>query len=376
MGAILILHLATFFFFLAYGLTVPTLPVYLKALGLDPGWIGWAVALMPLAGLLLRPWGGWVTDARGRKLPALVGLFLSALAGLFYLGPLPLVLAGRFLQGAGMALFAPSTLAMTSDLAPPDAVGRVMGTRNLLLGLGVMLGSALGGLLLDHGGPGLVFLLVTAVQLPWAWPLLKLPETLAERVVRRWWQGFFEAARIRAVLAATWANAGFAAAFSALQAFYPIFLVHRGFSASVVGAFFGYYSFVSVLARLPSGVLVDRMEARRVAAIGFILATLGFFLLWRWPLPWPAFVAGTLIGAGAGTYLPANIVVVTRAAPAALRGSAFSLFTASWDLGGLLGPPLAGLLLGAFGDAALFPFTAALALFTTLTFPLIAGKTR
>ena len=58
MGAILVLHLATFFFFLAYGLTVPTLPVYLKALGLDPGWIGWAVALMPLAGLLLRPWGG------------------------------------------------------------------------------------------------------------------------------------------------------------------------------------------------------------------------------------------------------------------------------------------------------------------------------
>jgi MFS family permease len=194
-------------------------------------------------------------------------------------------------------------------------------------------------------------------------------------VVRRWWQGFLEAARIRAVLAATWANAGFAAAFAALQAFYPIFLVHRGLSASLVGAFFGYYSFVSVLARLPSGVLVDRMEARRVATIGFSLATLGFFLLWRWPLPWPAFFAGTLIGLGAGTYLPANIVVVTRAAPAALRGSAFSLFTASWDLGGLLGPPLAGLLVARAGEAAVFGLDAGIALLTTLVYlALLLGR--
>ncbi len=374
MGPIARLHLATFFFFLAYGLTVPVLPLYLKALGLAPEWIGWAVALMPLAGLLLRPWGGWAADAWSRKGPALLGLLASTLAGLFYLGPLLAVLAGRFLQGVGMALFAPSTLAQTSDLAPADAVGRVMGTRNLLIGLGVMLGTALGGALLDLVGPRGVFLLLALVQAPWIPWLNGLPETLEARQAGRWWQGFAEALKIAGVRAATWANTGFAAVFSVLQAFYPLFLVHHGLPASWVGAFFGYYSLVSVLARLPAGILVDRKNPYRVALWGFTLANLGLLLLWRWPLPLPAFVGGTLMGLGAGVYLPANIVAVTKATPSRLRGSAFSLFTASWDAGGLVGPPLAGLLVGQAGEGAIFPLTVAGALLTTLVYLRIARR--
>jgi len=371
---ILRLHLATFFFFLAYGLTVPVLPLHLKRLGLAPEWIGWAVALMPLAGLLLRPWGGWAADAWSRKGPALLGLSASTLSGVFYLGPLPLVLAGRFLQGVGMALFAPSTLAQTSDLAPKDAVGRVMGTRNLLIGLGVMLGTAAGGALLDLAGPRGVFLLLVLVQAPWIPLLLGLPETLERPQAGRWWQGFAAALGIAGVRAATWANTGFAAVFSVLQAFYPLFLVHHGLPASWVGAFFGYYSLVSVLARLPAGILVDRKNPYRVALFGFLAATAGIFLLWLWPLPLPAFFGGTLMGLGAGVYLPANIVAVTKATPPQLRGSAFSLFTASWDAGGLLGPPVAGLLVGRLGEGAIFPLAFAGAVLTTLVYLRIARR--
>ncbi len=368
MRPVLALHLITFFFFLAYGLTIPVLPLYLKALGLKSQAIGAAVALMPLAGLFLRPWGGHAADAWSRKKPAAIGLLLGSLAGFFYLGPLPLVLAGRLLQGAGMALFAPSTLAHTSDLAPRDALGRIMGTRNLLIGLGVMLGTALGGFLVDRAGPPAVFWLIALVQVPWAPLLWRLPEDLAAPAAGRWWEGFLRALGLAGVRAATVANTGFATVFSTLQAFYPIFLVHRGYPASWVGGFFAYYSLVSVLARLPAGVLVDRFDSAKVAVYGFFAATLGFFLLWFWPTPWPAFLAGTLMGAGAGVYLPANIVTVTRATPPGLRGAAFSLFTASWDAGGLLGPPLAGVLVGAAGDAAIFPLAALGALFTTLAY--------
>jgi len=373
-GPILVLHLATFAFFFAYGLSVPALPLYLKALGLGPEWIGWAVALMPLAGLLLRPFGGWAADAWSRKGPALLGLLFSALAGFFYLGNLPAVLFGRFLQGAGMALFAPSTLAMTSDLAPKDTLGRVMGTRNLLIGLGVMLGTALGGFLVDLAGPRAVFLLLALVQLPWFWPLSALPETLKSPKPVRWWQGFLKALGIAGVRAATWANAGFAMAFSVLQAFYPLFLVRQGYSASWVGAFFAFYGLVSVAARYPAGVLVDRKNPYRVAAVGFFLTALGLFLLWAFPTPPLALLAGVLMGVGSGLYLPANIVAVTKATPKELRGSAFSLFTASWDAGGLFGPPLAGILVRHFGESAIFPLAAALALFTALTYLRLARR--
>jgi len=373
---IFVLHLVTFFFFLAYGLTLPVLPIHLKKLGLTSQAIGMAVALMPLAGLLLRPWGGHAADAWSRKKPAAIGLLASALAGLFYLGALPLVLTGRLLQGVGMALFAPSTLAHTSDLAPKDALGRVMGTRNLLIGLGVMLGTAMGGFLVDRAGAKAVFLLVLLVQLPWIYLLLKLPESLEEPSTARWWEGFLKALRIAGVRAATVANAGFATVFATLQAFYPIFLVHRGFPASWVGGFFAYYSLVSVIARAPAGILVDRYDSTRIAVIGFVATTAGFFLLWRWPTPWPAFLAGTLLGAGAGIYLPANIVTVTRMTPPRLRGAAFSLFTASWDAGGLVGPPLAGALVAVAGDATIFPFAAFGALLTTLAYLGLLGRSR
>ena len=374
MGPIKTLHLATLAFFFAYGLTVPTLPLYLKELGLAPGEVGLAVALMPLAGLLLRPFGGWLTDAKGRKPPALLGLLTSLLAGLFYLGPLPLVLLGRFLQGLGMALFAPSTLAQTSDLAPEEALGRTMGTRNLVIGLGVMLGTAVGGLVYDLYGAKGVFSLYLALHLPWFLPLLRLPETLSSPRLEPWWQGFLAALKIPGVQAATWANTGFAAVFSMLQAYYPLFLTQAGLGASLVGVFFGFYSLVSVAARLPAGAILDRQNPYRVATFGFIVATAGIFLLWAFPLPPLALVAGVVMGLGSGFYLPANVVAVTKATPPNLRGAAFSLFTASWDAGGLLGPPLAGAAVEWVGLSAFFPLAALVAVFTTLVYLRLARR--
>jgi MFS family permease len=363
------LHLATFLFFLAYGLTVPTLPLYLKAQGMSEAWIGWAVALMPLAGLLLRPFGGWASDGWSRKKPSLIGLALGALSGLLYLGPLASVLAGRFLQGAAMALFAPSSLAVTSDLVPEHVVGRVMGTRNLILGIGVMSGTALGGFVVDLYGFEAVWLLVFLVQLVWipvfAWGV---PETLSAPSRNPWWANFGAVLRDRGILAPTLANTGFAAVFATLQTFYPLVLSEAGYRAAWVGAFLAFYSLVSVVFRLPAGYLADRFEAGRVALAGFLSATLGLLLLWFFPLPPLAFVAGFFMGAGAGLYLPANIVAVTRAARPELQGSAFSLFTASWDLGGLVGPPLGGAVAAALGLGGLFPLMALGAALTVLLF--------
>ena len=369
MRAVWNIHLATFFFFLAYGLTVPVLPLYLRSQGIGAAWVGWVVALMPLAGLLLRPFGGWAADGWSRKKPGLIGLGLGALAGLFYLGPLTLVMAGRFLQGAAMALFAPSSLALTSDLVPENLIGRVMGTRNLILGIGVMSGTALGGFVVDFFGFAAVWLLVLLLQLVWI-PIYwrGVPETLKEPSRRPWWANFGSVLASRLIMAPTLANTGFAAVFATLQTFYPLVLTEAGYRAAWVGAFLAFYSMVSVIFRIPGGYLSDRFEAGWVALVGFVSATLGLFLLWLMPLPPLAFAAGFFMGAGAGLYLPANIVAVTRAARPELRGSAFSLFTASWDLGGLLGPPLGSVVVASLGLEAIFPLIAGGALLTVTAY--------
>ncbi len=367
MRAVWNIHLATFFFFLAYGLTVPTLPLYLRSQGIGAAWVGWVVALMPLAGLLLRPFGGWAADGWSRKKPSLIGLGLGALAGLFYLGPLAMVMAGRFLQGAAMALFAPSSLALTSDLVPENLIGRVMGTRNLILGIGVMSGTALGGFVVDLFGFTAVWLLVLLLQLIWV-PIYwwGVPETLEGPSRQPWWANFSAVLTNRLILAPTLANTGFAAVFATLQTFYPLVLTEAGYRAAWVGAFLAFYSLISVIFRIPGGYLSDRFEAGWVALAGFASATLGLFLLWFLPLPPLAFVAGFFMGAGAGLYLPANIVAVTRAARPELRGSAFSLFTASWDLGGLIGPPFGSVIAAQMGLGAIFPMIAMGSLLTVV----------
>ncbi|MBS3967621.1 MAG: hypothetical protein KGZ60_10250, partial [Truepera sp.] len=51
---------------------------------------------------------------------------------------------------------------------------------------------------------------------------------------------------------------------------------------------------------------------------------------------------------------------VSRAAPKALRGSAFSLYTVTWDIGGLIGPVAAGFTVASLGLAGVLPLAAGL----------------
>lgn len=354
MALVWTVHLVTLFSFIALGLTIPVLPLYLQqGFGMGEAWIGWAIALMPLAAVLLRPWGGWASDGWSRKWPMIAGLLVMGIAGLFYLGSLPMVLLGRVLHGAGIALFAPVSLAVTSDLAPEDKLGSVMATRNLIVGIGVMIGSGLGGIVVDQFGFAAVFWIVTVMQLGALPFLLKVPETLDEPVRRSWWQGYSEVLNIKPIMAATIANLGFAAVVSTIQAYYPLILDEAGFRAAFVGFFFGFQGFVSILFRLPVGWLAGRFGADRVALWGFTVAALGYFALWIVPLPPLVFIAGLFLGAGAGLYLPANLVVVSQHTPKAIRGSAFSLYTVSWDFGGLIGPIMGGVVAGIYGSSAL-----------------------
>jgi MFS family permease len=355
-----LLHAVTFFYFLALGLTTPILPLYLNELGIGPAWIGWAIALMPLAGILLRPVTGWVSDAWSRKWPMVIGLLIGAVAALLYLGGLPLVLLGRVLQGISMALFAPSSLAVTSDLVPDAKLGSVMATRNLLVGIGVMIGSGLAGLLVESFGFTGLFWAVLLVQLAFVPLLLLIPETLETPSHRSWWGGYAAALRPLPIRAASLSNLGLAAAVAVIQAYYPLILSEAGYSALLIGLFFSAYGLVSVLFRLPAGRLIERFSAERVALWGFLVATSGGLLLWLGPLPPLAFVAGALLGGGSGFYLPANLVAVSRAAPKALRGSAFSLYTVTWDVGGLIGPVAAGFTVAGLGLAGTLPLAAGL----------------
>ncbi len=376
MRRVWILHISTFFFFFAFGLVIPVLPTHLtNAFGIDLSWVGWVVALMPFAGILVRPWSGWLADAWSRKWLVFLGLILTTIAGLLYFGNFPMFLLGRIFQGLGIAFFAPAAIAMTSDFAPPSKLTGVMSTRSLLLGLGVMLGTASGGFIGDVFGVQAVFTLIVLSQVLFVPFLWTLPETLLEPKRQTWWKGYAQAVRYKPLLAATVGNMGFAAVYAVLQAFYPLILDDAGFSLKVVGTFFGTYSLTSVIFRIFAGPLCERIGAEYVSLLGFMIAIVGLVGLGIVVLPPFAFIFAAIMGVGSGFFLPANLVSVSQSAPKDIRGSAFSLFTLSWDVGGVLGPVIGSLVVALVSPDATLILAGVMAFIVILLFIAIHGKT-
>ena len=375
MSRVWLLHICSFFFFFGFGLIIPVLPIHLtEAFGINISWVGWVVALMPFAGIIVRPWSGWLADAWSRKWLVFIGLCLSTIAGILYFGNFQVLLAGRVFQGLGIALFAPAAIAMTSDFAPPNRLTEAMSTRSLLLGIGVMLGTAFGGFIGDIFGVKAVFLLITISQalfLPFVW---MLPETLTEPNRQAWWKGYQQSLKYKPLVAATVGNMGFAAVYAVLQAFYPLILAEAGFSLKIVGIFFGTYSLVSVIFRVFSGPLCERIGAEYVSLVGFLIAIVGLIGLSITVLPPYAFLCAAIMGIGSGFFLPANLVSVSQSAPKEIRGSAFSLFTLSWDVGGVIGPVIGSLVVYFFNPDATLILATVLAFIVIWMFVSIHGK--
>jgi len=121
--------------------------------------------LLPLSALLLL--GGAMGDLYGRKRMLIGGIFLFAASSLLcaFAPSLPVLLAGRALQGLGAAMLLPSSLAILGDTFRGEARGRAVGTwaaAGAMAGAGAPL---LGGWLVDRVGWSSIFLINLPIAL-------------------------------------------------------------------------------------------------------------------------------------------------------------------------------------------------------------------
>lgn len=377
-----VLIAAAFIVALGYGLIAPILPQFAASFDVGVAAASMIVSVFALARLLFAPAGGTLVTKLGERRVYLTGLVIVALstAACALATSFPMLLIVRGLGGIGSTLFTISAMGLIVRTAPVDIRGRVSATYGTAFLVGNIAGPVLGSLSsgLGYRIPFLIYaaalLLAAAVAATFlsrtpraevardARPPLRLREALVHPAYPALLVGSF---------ANGWTNFGvrislvplFAAATPTLG---PA-LAGLGLSAYAVGNF-GMLQF--------SGRLVDRRGRRPVAIAGLLVCGLAG-LAFGWATAIPLFLGLSVVaGAGAALLAPAQQAAVADVIGSDRSGGpALAAFQMAGDLGGFLGPVVAGLIAGAAGFGWGFAVSGVLALLAVIPW-LLAPDTK
>jgi DHA1 family solute carrier family 18 vesicular amine transporter 1/2 len=341
-----------------YGSLVPLLPV-LPAVAGSAGAAGLLFAAYAVAMLVATPVVGRWVDRSGPRAPLLAGLLaLAAATALFAavvevpggLG-LAVLLIARAAQGVAAAASWAAGLALIAITHPPERRGTVMGLALSAVGFGVLLGPAASGLLADAFGLRAPFVVVAVLaaadavaRIIWVGPTADAPTSTPLRAVAR---------GPRAALLIGLTALG-AAAIAFAEPVLPLHLSALGLSSSGIGLAFGAAALLGGLAAPLAGMLTDRLGASRVAAIGTLVAAVGFMLCGL-PVAGASISGVLVVGVGAQLVLAPTLVLIGGLAehiqPPAY-GAAYALYNLAYTGGLAVAPLVAGAAAALTGVAA------------------------
>lgn len=152
-GNILVLTATRVLGMFCRSMVFPYASLYILALGGEPSQIGFVNSLRPLAGLIMFPIAGYITDLAGRvKLIALAGYLSGAILLMYVFAPNWEVIALAALLQGFMVFQFPPTSAIIADSLSPQNRGMGIATMNTIAGVPAMFAPYLAGALLDTYG--------------------------------------------------------------------------------------------------------------------------------------------------------------------------------------------------------------------------------
>lgn len=365
-----VLVAAAFVIAVGFGLITPVLPQFAQSFGVGATASSVVVSAFAFFRLVFAPGGGRLITRLGERPVYLAGLLIvaaSTAATAFARSYWELLLY-RGLGGIGSVMFTVSAVALIVRLAPPTIRGRVSsayGSAFLLGGvLGPVVGGTLGGLglrvpFLAYAAALLLAATIVAVLIPAGslrpkpgapvLPTLGVREALQDRAYR---------SALGSAFANGWAN------FGVRNAILPLFAAAViGKEPWVAGFALAVFAVGNAGGLTLSGRLSDR-RGRRPFIIGGLLVSGAATLVTGLATNLPLLVAvSVLAGLGAGTLNPAQQASMADVVGRDRNGGpALATFQMASDLGAIIGPVVAGVLVdhGSFGLA--FGVTGALAL--------------
>ena len=381
-----LMALTIFIDFAGFGLILPLLPFWAEHLGANPTEIGLILTIYALAQFIFTPILGSLSDRFGRK-PIIIGsllieAFSLALTG--FAGSLVVLLIARFIGGIGASNIG-SAQAVVSDVTPPEGRARGMGMIGAAIGLGFVIGPAIGGIL-SPIGPAVPFIVAMVVAIINALlVLLFLPETHKVREISKTNasraeqkgilpSGLGQLLRNKTLTRLIVINLLFTTAFTSMEAVFALFSQHMfGWTAKENGYVFAYVGLIIVIMQGGLiGQLVKRFGEQKLLIAGLLMLALGLALLPLSSTLAVMLIALGILSAGNGAVTPTASALLSLTSPRDAQGKVLGLSQGIASLGRIVGPLIAGSIYSLIGPGAPFIFGSVLAFVALLiAFPVM-----
>jgi len=437
------LFIAGLVFWSSLASMLPTLPLYVKdVLGGTSQQVGIVMGSFAIGLLCSRTWLGRLADQRGRKIVLLIGTAVSTIAPLSYLVvgglsgklmpwfpfeavgepfsqwvyPIPFMIVLRAFHGISIAAFATAYIALVTDLAPPKQRGEFLGYMSLVNPLGLAIGPAIAGMLLETRGYEALFLLAVALggagwlSILWIQPVpvlsatATLPQTpkatesnetpvrakrhegsndpsyssvaldkeqleperdrLLQKHVRMPYWILLGSPSI-GIPALILFSAGLV--FGTVATFLPLFVKEIELATNA-GLFYTAAAIAGFSTRVVVGQAADRYGRGRLITLSLMFYSASMVALWAVDSTFDLLLAGLIEGIGFGILIPTVSALIADRCRPWERGRTFGLCLLGFDLGLAVAGPILGTIAQPGNHRSLFGIAAGLAFLATLTF--------
>ncbi|MEO0837923.1 MAG: MFS transporter [Cyanobacteria bacterium J06643_5] len=374
---LLVLFAAGLSFWASLASLLPTLPLYIEDIGATKQQIGFVMGSFAIGLLLFRPLLGQLADKRGRKIVLIIGLLSAAIApiGYNFVQSVSLLVVIRAFHGISIAAFSTAFLALVADIAPVENRGELIGYMSLVNPIGMAVGPAIGGYLMEIYGYTALFLLSTILacfgllfSLPIINPIVEVQEQVINSDSSFWLKLLAPRIRIPAILlliiGLTLGN---------LHTFVALFI--KSVEANLnPGLFYTVVAIASFCSRLFSGRASDKFGRGLFITLSLICYTLAMLILLNANSSVEFLLAAMVQGIGGGTLIPMISAMITDRSYSHERGRTFSLCMIGFDIGVAVAGPIFGGIAQQIGYRNIFGLNSGITLIAIIIFVTLSSK--
>lgn len=355
--ALVVLFVTIFLDLMGFGLIIPILPIYAKALGATDAMVGLLGTSFSIMQFIFASFWGGLSDRFGRRPIMLASISIMVLAYILFANAtvLWLLFATRLLKGFGAANLSVAQ-AYISDIIPKEERTKAFGIIGAAFGLGFIFGPSIGGVINEYSGVsgvGYFAAGLSAINLLLAY--MFLGETLKQKAssIDLFPNPFMDILRFRKsaeVNALFTINFVYILGFSMMQITSTLLWAeHFGLSEMHIGYTFAY---IGLLAVVIQGGLIGYFNSwfgeRNLLFFGTILVALGLFFMPFVPTDqfYLELVCMTLLSFGNALLTPTISSLLTSYAPEDAQGKILGTNQSVGSLARVLGPAIGGAVYG------------------------------